>query len=209
MSSTSDNNIPGPALSASTPLIDPGLRFAFLSLHAVEVCWPRTSFTGDQYLPRTRNSPRRPGPAHLVTRQSPKSSSSPSNIASASAPPRRTPPCRHARPDRTCPLVGTHLQPTRNRLAGAVTRRPAHRAPARGGDVAELGTARSTVQAWHESDILELTAHCHPRTLRQLRWANTILKTQSPQLLTNPLNIPVAPDRGVTQRRRNDGSQKR
>jgi hypothetical protein len=40
-------------------------------------------------------------------------------------------------------------------------------------------------QARHESDILELAGNCHPRTLRQMRWANTMLKTQSPQALTS------------------------
>jgi hypothetical protein len=39
-------------------------------------------------------------------------------------------------------------------------------------------------QARHKTDVLELTSRCHPRTLRQMRWANTMLKTQSPQALT-------------------------
>jgi hypothetical protein len=38
-------------------------------------------------------------------------------------------------------------------------------------------------QARRESDILDLAGRCHPRTLRQIRWANTMLKTQSPQAL--------------------------
>ena len=40
-------------------------------------------------------------------------------------------------------------------------------------------------QARRESDILGLARHCHPRTLRQMRWANTMLKTLAPQTLTN------------------------
>ncbi len=40
-------------------------------------------------------------------------------------------------------------------------------------------------QARRETDILALAGYCHPRTLRQMRWANTMLKTQSPQALTN------------------------
>jgi hypothetical protein len=30
-----------------------------------------------------------------------------------------------------------------------------------------------------------LAGRCHPRTLRQMRWANTMLKTQSPRVLTS------------------------
>jgi hypothetical protein len=41
-------------------------------------------------------------------------------------------------------------------------------------------------QARRETDILDLAGSCHPRTLRQMRWANTMLKTQSPQALTSP-----------------------
>lgn len=40
-------------------------------------------------------------------------------------------------------------------------------------------------QAKRETDILELTANCHPKTLRQIRWANTMLKTLSPQVLAS------------------------
>jgi hypothetical protein len=38
-------------------------------------------------------------------------------------------------------------------------------------------------QAKREKEILELTSACHPQTLRQIRWANTMLKTLSPQVL--------------------------
>lgn len=39
-------------------------------------------------------------------------------------------------------------------------------------------------QARHERELLQLTGDCHPETLRQIRWANTMLKTLSPQLLS-------------------------
>lgn len=38
-------------------------------------------------------------------------------------------------------------------------------------------------QAAREPELLELAAQCHPRTLRQLRWTNAMLKTLSPQIL--------------------------
>ena len=38
-------------------------------------------------------------------------------------------------------------------------------------------------QAKHERELLALTQQCHPQTLRQLRWANTMIKTLSPQVL--------------------------
>jgi len=34
-----------------------------------------------------------------------------------------------------------------------------------------------------QTDILALVDECHPRILRQMRWANTMLKTASPQVL--------------------------
>jgi hypothetical protein len=40
-------------------------------------------------------------------------------------------------------------------------------------------------QAKQEKDVLELTSRCHPQTLRQVRWANTMLKTLSPQVLAS------------------------
>jgi hypothetical protein len=40
-------------------------------------------------------------------------------------------------------------------------------------------------QATQDTDLLELAAACHPQTLRQLRWTNTMIKTLSPQLLTS------------------------
>lgn len=40
-------------------------------------------------------------------------------------------------------------------------------------------------QAKHERDLLTLTERCHPQTLRQIRWANTMIKTQTPQILAS------------------------
>jgi hypothetical protein len=45
--------------------------------------------------------------------------------------------------------------------------------------VAQLG------QAGKHLELLELSSMCHPKTLRQIRWANTMLKTLSPQVLTS------------------------
>jgi hypothetical protein len=38
-------------------------------------------------------------------------------------------------------------------------------------------------QAKRATELVELSARCHPQTLRQVRWANTMLKTLSPQTL--------------------------
>ncbi|MDQ0797841.1 hypothetical protein [Streptomyces sp. B1I3] len=40
-------------------------------------------------------------------------------------------------------------------------------------------------QASRDSGLLELVSSCHPRTLRQMRWSNTMLKNLSPQILTS------------------------
>ena len=40
-------------------------------------------------------------------------------------------------------------------------------------------------QARRQIDILALTGKGHPKTLRQIRWANTMLKTMSPQVLAS------------------------
>jgi hypothetical protein len=40
-------------------------------------------------------------------------------------------------------------------------------------------------QAKQEKDILDMTSRCHPQTLRQIRWANSMLKTLSPQVLSS------------------------
>jgi hypothetical protein len=40
-------------------------------------------------------------------------------------------------------------------------------------------------QAKKQTSLLELAATCHPRNLRQLRWANTMIKVQAPQILAS------------------------
>lgn len=40
-------------------------------------------------------------------------------------------------------------------------------------------------QAEHRTHLMDLAARCHPQTLRQIRWANTMLKTQTPQVLAS------------------------
>ncbi|OBK14529.1 hypothetical protein [Mycobacterium asiaticum] len=39
-------------------------------------------------------------------------------------------------------------------------------------------------QAVKDQELIEVTARCHPETLRQMRWANAMLKELSPQILT-------------------------
>ena len=41
-------------------------------------------------------------------------------------------------------------------------------------------------QAARDTELLALTQRCHPQTLRQMRWANAMLKTLSPQVLVSP-----------------------
>jgi hypothetical protein len=40
-------------------------------------------------------------------------------------------------------------------------------------------------QAVKNPDLLELAGRCHPQTLRQLKWANAMVKTLSPQVLAS------------------------
>ncbi|OBK22677.1 hypothetical protein [Mycobacterium asiaticum] len=40
-------------------------------------------------------------------------------------------------------------------------------------------------QAAKDQELVELTSRCHPETLRQMRWANAMLKELSPQILTS------------------------
>jgi hypothetical protein len=40
-------------------------------------------------------------------------------------------------------------------------------------------------QAAKEAELLSLSSRCHPETLRQMRWANAMLKELSPQVLMN------------------------
>lgn len=40
-------------------------------------------------------------------------------------------------------------------------------------------------QAGKDDRLLGLSSTCHPQTLRQMRWTNTLIKTLSPQILTS------------------------
>lgn len=40
-------------------------------------------------------------------------------------------------------------------------------------------------QAAKDTRLLELAAACHPQTLRQMRWTNTLIKNLAPQVLTS------------------------
>lgn len=40
-------------------------------------------------------------------------------------------------------------------------------------------------QAIKDTDLLELAERCHPETLRQMRWANSMLKRLAPQILAS------------------------
>ncbi|MEU6328532.1 hypothetical protein ABZ851_14820 [Streptomyces sp. NPDC047049] len=40
-------------------------------------------------------------------------------------------------------------------------------------------------QATKDDRLLSLSSTCHPQTLRQMRWTNTLIKTLSPQILTS------------------------
>lgn len=41
------------------------------------------------------------------------------------------------------------------------------------------------VPATKDTRLLTLASSCHPRTLRQMRWTNTMIKNLSPQILTS------------------------
>jgi len=40
-------------------------------------------------------------------------------------------------------------------------------------------------QATDDDELLTLASACHPRTLRQMRWTNSMIKTLSPQILSS------------------------
>ena len=42
-----------------------------------------------------------------------------------------------------------------------------------------------TAQVIQDTALLDLATSCHPRTLRQIRWTNSMLKNLSPQILTS------------------------
>ncbi len=88
--------------------------------------------------------------------------------------------------------VGTHLRQAMSTMIG--------RRPEPGllllEDLREVYLSASSNSLWWEMlaqlsqakrlpDLLELSQQCHPETLRQVRWANTTLKIQSPQVLSS------------------------
>lgn len=52
-----------------------------------------------------------------------------------------------------------------------------------------LAQAAQAAQAARDDDLLALASACHPRTLRQMRWTNTLIKTLSPQILTSASGV--------------------
>lgn len=43
-----------------------------------------------------------------------------------------------------------------------------------------------TAQALKDDELLSLSKKCHPQTLRQLRWANAMLKSNAAQIMVTP-----------------------
>ncbi|POX51348.1 hypothetical protein C3489_20435 [Streptomyces sp. Ru71] len=97
-------------------------------------------------------------------------------------------------------LPGPHDHPTpgalamlREKAAEALGRRPEtgllllhdlrdlHLAAARNSVHWEM--LAQAAQASRDERLLELVSSCHPQTLRQMRWTNTMIKVLSPQLL--------------------------
>jgi hypothetical protein len=83
----------------------------------------------------------------------------------------------------------------RQKIAEAIGRRPEPALPLLH-DLHDLYLAASSnslywemlaqlAQATHDRRLLRLATDCHPQTLRQIRWANTMIKTLSPQALTS------------------------
>ncbi|GHD31893.1 hypothetical protein [Streptomyces galbus] len=87
------------------------------------------------------------------------------------------------------------LAALREKTAGALGRRPEngllllqdlcdlHLAATR--NSLHWGMLAQAAQATRDEDLLTLASECHPRTLRQIRWTNTLLKEHSPQLLSS------------------------
>lgn len=51
--------------------------------------------------------------------------------------------------------------------------------------LAQTAQTAQTAQATRDERLLELASACHPQTLRQMRWTNTLIKQLSPQVLTS------------------------
>jgi hypothetical protein len=81
---------------------------------------------------------------------------------------------------KTSELVGRHPQPSLLLLADL---RHLHRVAA--GISLDWELLGQGAQAAKDSELLALTTRCHPQTLRQMRWANAMLKVLSPQVLAS------------------------
>jgi hypothetical protein len=93
------------------------------------------------------------------------------------------------------PPIGAATGFLQTRISGLLRRRPEpglllladlrrfHRRAAGSSVVWEL--LGQAAQAAKDQELLSLTSRCHPETLRQMRWANAMLKELSPQVLTS------------------------
>ncbi len=91
------------------------------------------------------------------------------------------------------PHTGALLGFLQSRMSGMLRRRPqpglllltdlrrVHRLAA--GASLDWELLAQGAQAAKDSELLRLTSRCHPETLRQMRWANAMLKELSPQVL--------------------------
>lgn len=91
------------------------------------------------------------------------------------------------------PRITPRTAPVQERLSELLGRRPepalillmnlrhVHRVAA--GVSVDWELIAQGAQAVKDHDLLTLTRHCHPQTLRQLRWANAMLKVLAPQVL--------------------------
>ncbi|MEU6236023.1 hypothetical protein [Kitasatospora sp. NPDC047058] len=55
-------------------------------------------------------------------------------------------------------------------------------------------TLAQTARAARDDELLDLATGCHPQTVRQMLWTNSLIKTLSPQLLGSKAGMPD-PDR--------------
>ncbi|TQJ75318.1 hypothetical protein [Streptomyces sp. SLBN-31] len=100
-----------------------------------------------------------------------------------------------ARRGRRCAGTRGLLSTVREKTAEALGRRPEagllllhdlrrlHLAAA--GNSLDWEMLAQAAQATGADDLLALATACHPQTLRQMRWTNTLIKTHSPQLLAS------------------------
>jgi hypothetical protein len=96
---------------------------------------------------------------------------------------------------RSRPLTAALTGPLQRRLGDRLGRRPepalllladlrrVHRMAA--GVSLDWELLAQGAQAAKDTRLLELAQRCHPETLRQMRWANAMLKELSPQALTS------------------------